>query len=97
MSVFNLNPLPVPRFHEDKFHEDKIFYNGTNYSPLGRGKGWVPWAWNLSEYFTNYRLTHPLYPLPRGDFLTQINIGEVHVKRYQKIRFGFIAIWRISL
>ena len=43
--MFNLNPLLVPRFHEDKFHEDKIFYNGTNYSPprlesrtgLGRG------------------------------------------------------------
>ncbi len=26
-----------------------------------------------------------------------INIGEVYVKRYQKICFEFIAIWRISL
>ncbi len=42
-----------------------------DYSPLGRGKGWVPC----------YRFTHPLYPLPRGDFLSSTRIvfdwGEI--------------------
>jgi|GEM_PF-5923705 len=47
-------------------------------SPLGRGKGWVLFrvphfhedndceiSMNISR---SYRLTHPLYPLPRGEF-----------------------------